>query len=128
MQNNVALIRLNALPLGSGVEIEMNCDSARIEADKLDKLWRNNPRQVFYTTPEAYMNAPQDANNVNGEVYFHKDKMSREEICQIRGKAGDPNTPQSNLLGVTAIIPALDIINVMTGESQTVCERYNHYQ
>lgn len=41
MAGNVVLVRVNALPLGSSVEMEMNCDAARIEGEKLDKLWRN---------------------------------------------------------------------------------------
>ena len=58
MANNLVLVRVNALPLGSSIEIEMNCDSTRIECDKLDRLWKNHPYQRFYANLNAYENAP----------------------------------------------------------------------
>lgn len=44
MKDNVALVRVSALPLGSSIEIEMNCDTSRFESGKLDKVWKNEPR------------------------------------------------------------------------------------
>lgn len=73
MAGNLLLVRVNALPLGSSIEIEMICDSARVESDKLDKLWSNWSYQRFYTNLEEYENAPMDNPNVYGEVYYVQD-------------------------------------------------------
>ena len=127
MASNVLLVRVGALPLGSSVEIEMNCDSTRIESDKLDKLWCNFTRQRYFKTIAEYEAANQDIKNTNGEVYYEVDKVSRNDIVTRRGKQVNAEMPQSNVLGVTGIIPALNIINVFTGESFAICERYNSF-
>lgn len=68
--SKVALVRVSALPLGSSIEVELNCDTTRYENDKLDKLWLNYPYQNFYKTLEDYENAPENLENLYGEVYF----------------------------------------------------------
>ena len=57
MKDKVALVRVNALPLNSAVEIEMSCDSSRYEGGKLNKLWKSQPSQKFYKTLDDYENA-----------------------------------------------------------------------
>ena len=93
MQLKVALIRVNALPLGSSVEIEMSCDSSRFENDKLDKLWKNYPYQKFYKTMTDYENAAADRQNLFGEVYFQKDQMSVQLVATRRGKQLNAEAP-----------------------------------
>ena len=78
MQLKVALIRVNALPLGSSVEIEMSCDTSRFENDKLDKLWKNYPYQKFYKTFDDYESAAADRQNLYGEVYYQKDMLNMQ--------------------------------------------------
>lgn len=76
MQSKVVLIRVNALPLGSSVEIEMSCDSSRFESDKLDKLWKNYSYQKFYKTLDDYESEVSDIPNLFGEVYYNKDLVT----------------------------------------------------
>ena len=118
MKEKVALVRVNALPLNSAVEIEMSCDSSRYEGGKLDKLWKSQPSQKFYKTLDDYENAKSEEENMYGEVYFQKDMISLSQLATRRAikNNAEGTTPQSNILGVTPMIPALEIINVFTGE------------
>jgi len=62
---------------------------------------------------------------LNGEVYYRRDKVTRADIAQRRGVKAMENAPQKNLLGVTSIVPALEIIDVFTGKSLDIVERYS---
>jgi len=111
---NTVLIRVSALPIGSQVEVEFNCDSSAIE--NFDKVWKNEPRQLLYEDLKAYEDRVDDLHrNVYGEVFHVKDRVTRDEIVAKSG--------QKNILGVTSIIPALEIVDVFANKSYDICER-----
>ena len=118
MKDKFALVRVNALPLNSAFEIEMRLDSSRYESGKLDKLWKSQPSQKFYKTLDDYENAKSELEvNMYGEVYYQKDMINLKQLATRRAIKNNPEgTPQSNILGVTPMIPALEIIDVFTGE------------
>lgn len=115
MHSNSVIVRVNALPLGSQVEIEMNCDSERIEWDKLDKLWKNFYAQKIYKSIQEYEAAAQDKLNPHGEIYYLKDAITVDQLTTRRGKSANADAVQSNILGVTSMIPVLEIIEISTG-------------
>lgn len=106
----------------------MSCDSTRFESDKLDKLWKNQASQKLYKTLADYENAAADRPNLYGEVYYQKDQVNIQHIATSRGKAQNAEAVQTNILGVTGMIPVLEIVDVFTGEQQAVCERYQLFQ
>lgn len=72
MKFNTILVRVSKLPVGSLIEIEFICDSAKIEQST--KVWKTDSTQILYESFENFKNERNGAND-RGEIFYCESKV-----------------------------------------------------